>query len=991
MNRKRTTALGCVLCLTVLILTSFGCAAPMKKLTFEAEDWTSPAEAYEKDKASQDKWNLWSTDSDAMKKWSGGVTFQSPPVKADRATPEEGAPPLHTRITGIPNGRYEVEIKIGRHLAISRDGKTWERMYGRKNWLPDIVEITDGAFELWVDDRYADPDSPGSAYYDCITFHPIRPRTAKPRVQGYANERVREALDRGLVALPTSNHRVYLGWRLLDSDPKDIAFNVYRSIEGKQPEKLNATPIRDTTDFVDATAPPNASCEYTVRAIAKDGEGKPSRPVRVTASAEGQDCIIFKLDEGVTVQKVGIGDLDGDGRYDIVIKQPKDNIDPAPSYWKPSPDTYKIEAYTADGKRLWTRDLGWAIERGIWYSPMIVFDLDGDGKAEVAAKTGEGDPRGPDGRVETGPEYLSIFDGMTGKELVRTDWLSRVAPDMEYNYNLSSRNQICVAYLDGKTPCLIVARGTYREIRLVAYQFHGGKLKELWRWDNREDGRTYWGQGAHIMHAADVDADGRDEIIVGSAVVDDNGVGLWSTGLGHPDFCFVGDVNPLRPGLEIFYGIEPRHKENGLCLADAKTGELIWGLKKATNHVGTDGMCADIDLRHPGSECYAVDIDKDRKYAQSWLFSAAGEVLTEERLPSMSRPVHWDADLQREQVRGARIQDFSGGAHPTSLVGSWVAIADILGDWREEIITSAPGELRIYTTTIPAMDRRVCLMQDPIYRIDIAVVFMGYYAAPMLSYDIASGSPGMSIDLPSGTLSPGSAAKGEVVLQTALNAPLKGKLILEADGGAKMIPASAAIEVPQGQMKTVPFSVTPVSAGGIAEKRAQVSVRVRLETDSRTLRTEASYPVIDVPVTGHPTVEAEAVASQEGGTVQIRADKAGASGKAISHWDDKGHWIEWKIAAPTAGRYRVALRYCTPHDSVREFQMDGKKVGDRAVFPATGGFGGEKENHWNHAFVKDASGNPATWQLEAGDHTIRMTNLDGKGMNVDYLILVVEN
>nr|HPM80768.1 hypothetical protein [Candidatus Anammoximicrobium sp.] len=332
-------------------------------------------------------------------------------------------------------------------------------------------------------------------------------------------------------------------------------------------------------------------------------------------------------------------------------------------------------------------------------------------------------------------------DGLTGRELARDDWPSRQIPGEKYNYNLSSRNQMCVAYLDGKTPCLIVERGTYTTIRLAAYEFTRAQgLRRLWTWDSREEtGRgRYNSQGAHIMHAADVDGDGRDEVIIGSAVVDDNGNGLWSTGFGHPDFCFVGDIDPARPGLEIFYGIEPRRDNNALCLVEAKTGTLLWGLQTPTTHVGTDGMCADIDDGHPGSECHAADLDRDRRFAKSWLFSAAGEMLSDERQGTMSQPVYWDADPQRELLRGSKICDFRGGEHPPKLAGRLVAIADVLGDWREELITSSPGELRIYTTTIPASDRRVCLMQDPIYRLDVVVAAMGYYAAPMLSYDMAS-------------------------------------------------------------------------------------------------------------------------------------------------------------------------------------------------------------------------------------------------------------
>jgi len=171
---------------------------------------------------------------------------------------------------------------------------------------------------------------------------------------------------------------------------------------------------------------------------------------------------------------------------------------------------------------------------------------------------------------------------------------------------------------------------------------------------------------------------------------------------------------------------------------EAKTGTLLWGLQTPTTHVGTDGMCADIDDGHPGSECHAADLDRDRRFAKSWLFSAAGEMLSDERQGTMSQPVYWDADPQRELLRGSKICDFRGGEHPPKLAGRLVAIADVLGDWREELITSSPGELRIYTTTIPASDRRVCLMQDPIYRLDVVVAAMGYYAAPMLSYDMAS-------------------------------------------------------------------------------------------------------------------------------------------------------------------------------------------------------------------------------------------------------------
>ncbi len=211
-----------------------------------------------------------------------------------------------------------------------------------------------------------------------------------------------DRLDRGLVARQTEQG-VYLGWRLLNSDPDKIAFHVYRSTPDGQPQKLNDVALQQTTDFVDSSTL-TESAEYTIRPVVGGVEKEPCASVTVDASRKPASCIAIKLNGNHTVQKAGIADLNGDGKLDFVVKTPNENIDPYEQYWKPSPDTYKLEAYLHDGTFLWRYDLGWAIERGIWYSPYVVYDLDGDGKAEVAVKTGEGDPRDQDGRVQTGPE-----------------------------------------------------------------------------------------------------------------------------------------------------------------------------------------------------------------------------------------------------------------------------------------------------------------------------------------------------------------------------------------------------------------------------------------------------------------------------------------------------------------------------------------------------------------------------------------------------------
>lgn len=707
--------------LTTLVLTV---GTPLR---FEAEDVTVTEDAWAENQFSQTKWNLWSTDRDAEKKWSEGIVLQSPRVLADRQQPADGAPPLHSIVTTIPPGEYHVEIGgVGRPLGISLDGTTWRKIDGSNRILGPLK--IENRFEIWLDDRYASRTNPGSCYFDYLEFTPLPDPNRKSKIHGFAETRIDEPLDRGIVALPRRAGEIYIGWRLLKTDQRNSAFDVYRRTPRHPTTKLNETPIRQTTDFADKHPLPGVDHEYFV-VPAGDRPAPDAQGVRVRPADQPVNHLSIRLDGDHTFQKCGIADLDGDGNYDYVIKQPNASIDPYEKYWKPSPETYKIEAYLSDGTFLWRHDLGWAIERGIWYSPMVVYDLDGDGKAEVCLKSGQGDRRDADGRVRSGPEYVLVLDGLTGKEKARAEWPAR---DLFPAYNYASRNQMCVAYLDGKTPCLILQRGTYNVIHVRAYQLHAGKLQQLWQWDDGEEGPRYRGQGAHSMHAVDIDDDGRDEVFLGSAVLDDHGVGLWSTGLGHPDHHYVGDIDPNRPGLEVYYGMETRQTENGCCLVDAGTGEILWGLGVPSRHVHSTGMCADIDASVPGLECYSSDTDQLKESNIRWLFSGDGKILRNDLDWGFGlRNVYWDADTQKELVRGRRIFQYNGQDYGAVLAGSIVAIADVLGDWREELVMTLPGELRIYTTTIPANDRRICLMQDPLYRADVCIQAMGYTQCPM--------------------------------------------------------------------------------------------------------------------------------------------------------------------------------------------------------------------------------------------------------------------
>jgi rhamnogalacturonan endolyase len=191
----------------------------------------------------------------------------------------------------------------------------------------------------------------------------------------------------------------------------------------------------------------------------------------------------------------------------------------------------------------------------------------------------------------------------------------------------------------------------------------------------------------------------------------------------------------------MYFGYETRQSRNGMCLADAATGRILWGHDQPTQHVHGQGLCSDIDARYPGSECYSADSDNtDKKgLAYARLRTVKGQVIGEEDLGGFApHAVYWDADPQRELISKSQIVDFDGPGRYDGVRGSVLAIADIVGDWREEIVTTTPGEVRIYRTTIPARDRRICLMRDPIYRGGVAHVSMGYFQVPTLSFDLAT-------------------------------------------------------------------------------------------------------------------------------------------------------------------------------------------------------------------------------------------------------------
>jgi rhamnogalacturonan endolyase len=653
-----------------------------------------------------------------------------------------------------------------------------------------------------------------------------------------AKDKVRymESIDRGVVAVHQSDGKVFVSWRLLASDPADVAFNVYRETAppptggafdagrfGSRNEpvasatKLNPEPVAKVTWLLDTAARLDRATSYSVAAVVSGVEQPRSAAFSFAAGAPAlpYHSIPLKTPAGYTPNDASLGDLDGDGRYEIVLHQTgvaKDNSQPGVT------DPPILQAYTLDGTMLWSINLGRNVRDGAHYTQFLVYDFDGDGKAEVVCKTADGTIDGagfslgdasanwltPESAGETpgsvttprregtsgagfivsGPEYLTVFEGSTGKALATTRYLPRRHPDTDSptpeqmkeiwgdgHGNRIDRFLAGVAYLDGERPSIVMARGYYTRAVLAAWDYRSsktgpskngnGKLESRWVFDSdaSEANKAYRGQGNHNLSVADVDGDGRDEIVYGAAVIDDNGKGLYSTGWGHGDALHVSDLDPANPGLEIF-DIQERFGDQGMSLRDARTGKPLFTIPSVkADESGGDkgegpgrGVAFNIDPRFPGAESWAAGA------GMSGMYDVHGKKFFEGRPAGLSTnfAIWWDGDLTRELLDQNTISKWNWTtqkvepllvAHAATSSNGTKATpalsADLWGDWREEVIwrTRDNNELRIYTTTIPTPHRMVTLMQDPQYRLAIAWQNVAYNQPPHPSFYLDEAAP----------------------------------------------------------------------------------------------------------------------------------------------------------------------------------------------------------------------------------------------------------
>jgi rhamnogalacturonan endolyase len=559
------------------------------------------------------------------------------------------------------------------------------------------------------------------------------------------------AENRGLISLRTSTGN-FLSWRLLGTDPAGGAFDVYR----------DAARVATTaaTNFTDAGAPVGAT--YTVRPagvttlaaatpVVALAAAYQDVPIQIPAGGTTPDGVAYTY----SANDASVGDLDGDGAYEIVLKWDPSNAKDNSQSGYTGP--VYIDAYKLNGTRLWRLDLGRNIRAGAHYTQFQVFDYDSDGKAEVALKTADGtidgggtvigsstaDYRNSSGYILTGPEYLTVFNGQTGRAMATANYVparGTVSSWGDSYGNRVDRFLAGTAYVTGSYPSIIMARGYYTRSVIAAWDFRNGALTRRWTFDSSSstNGSAWTGQGNHQLSIADVDSDGRDEILYGAMAVDDNGNGLWVNGQGHGDAYHVGDLIPSRAGLEVFK-VDESSTKLAAWMADARTGSIIWSNASCGCDNGR-GVSADVYAGSPGAESWSS--------AVSGIHNTSGQNIG--RKPSSANfVIWWDGDAQRELLDGTRIDKYgtSGdtrlltaeGVHSNNGTKATPSLqADILGDWREEVIwpTTNNTALRIYSTTDPTSISRPSLMQDRMYREAVAWQNTAYNQPPHPSFAI---------------------------------------------------------------------------------------------------------------------------------------------------------------------------------------------------------------------------------------------------------------
>ena len=620
-----------------------------------------------------------------------------------------------------------------------------------------------------------------------------------------------ERLDRGVIATRQADGKVFISWRILRDDRKGEPFYVFRN-----GQILNSVPLTEGGSwFIDEQPLTNGDAVYEVHGGNVGGSF-------TLAPDTPQGYFTVKLDKpegGVcptivqprpnrwrdnshyqySANDASVADVDGDGQLEIILKwEPTNARDNAhDGYTGPTLlDCYRITpnreivhsanreiVQSSNSQFLWRIDLGKNIRSGAHYTPFIVYDLDGDGCAELMVKTADGtrdgkgrillngtfvdasatdsipDYRNNRGRILNGPEYLTVFNGQTGEAMDTKPYIPErgdVRAWGDDNGNRSERYLAGLGYLGAKkgVASALFCRGYYSRTVIAAWDWDGHELTNRWTFDtNNEPWHAYAGQGNHNLRIADVDGDGLDEITYGSMAVDHDGRGLYNTGMGHGDAIHLL-ADPNTDELYIWDCHENRR--DGSELRNARTGEVVFQIK-SNSDVGR-AMAADIDPTNYGVEMWSTDSHGIRNIKGEAIGSAQdaddpqhnNNLIMNGRWLSINFGIWWDGDLLRELLDRETVTKYDWENHQIVTLQKFdgrfnngtksnpCLSADILGDWREEVIirNQESTELRIYSTTIPTPYRIDCLLQDIPYRLSVATENVGYNQPPEAGYHL---------------------------------------------------------------------------------------------------------------------------------------------------------------------------------------------------------------------------------------------------------------
>jgi rhamnogalacturonan endolyase len=513
---------------------------------------------------------------------------------------------------------------------------------------------------------------------------------------------------RRLVAAPAGNGAVFLGWQWLAGDAAQTAFHVYRTTRRDTAgERITSDPVRTSTNFIDRQAPRAGRVYYRVRPVdMKGAEGAPSEWAGYEPTDKRTGLIaVFEP----TVKQGGIvpvfGDLDGDGLLDAVLR-----LDNGIKEMSRDPGVpVELEAFNHDGRSLWRRPL---MRHDHCFGnannvPVALYDLDGDGKAEVICRLQEGDD-----------VYLAILDGMTGRVRRKTPWTGMVSDFAKS----STRIHLSIAYLDGKTPAIVTQTGLYENEVFDAYDM---ELKKLWQYKSIAETN---GSGSHHIDIADVDGDGRDEVFDGTTLLNPDGSLRWSIYREHPDIVSIKHILPGSKDRQVFYAVES-NVHAGAYLVDAKTGKIIWKHNREDDprwvHAHT-GWVSDIFEGSPGMEMLT---NRDGHTANDLvLFGADGKILMNP-FPKGWRPVNWTGGKSRDLLssNGRQVGRFDGkgitpiaGAVPNEAGGNCNMTADLAGDFRDEVVCVGDNKVMVYSNLEPVDRRELTRTASREYRLWLA-------------------------------------------------------------------------------------------------------------------------------------------------------------------------------------------------------------------------------------------------------------------------------